>query len=344
MKFMKHKCYTSWVIIFLLANCTIHHLKINEAPAQRFKNSRQVDRKNLELDRIIPALKKGNATDQLTQSYNSDSLVHLLETGCCIEISKKSDYILRYSTNISEDMPFPISPIFFLLTLGIFPVVENADASVKFQVVEKSSERIIKEYNYRTNHKYVTSWLSIIASLFLWGDEWSLSMFNSHSYPQEMLVYNFEKDFILDLHKFDFSTNQSQANERYAILPIYYSHSKDKETSEVIRDKVETLLVKKKYTVLERAKILEITKEFKLSQVGLTRNDQVEIGRMLNASNLILSEILELNKADNKLEFSVKNLEVKSGRIIWKYEFVVNELMISESINEAMGELENRIK
>lgn len=330
--------------------CTIHNLKINGNPAVKYKNPLQAEKKNLDLDRIIPDNKKSDNFENLIQSYNSDSMNKKFNKGCCITINKNANYILRYSTEINEEMPFPISPIFFLLTLGISPVVEVADANVKFQIVEKNTDKVKQEYLYQISHVYITSWLSMISSLFLWGDHWDLAMFHSHEFPQDMIISQFEKDFLHDLsnQKVNFipaSTGAKISGKgRYAILPVTYSHSKDKETSDVIRDKVETVLVNKNYTVLERSKLNEIIKEFRLAQTGLTRNDQIELGKMLNANNLVLIEILELNKSDNQLEFSVKNLDVESGQILWKYEFLIDESKISSSINKAMSELETKIK
>lgn len=341
----------SILLAFLfLQFCTLHNLKINGNPAIKYKNPLQAEKKNLALDRIIPDNKKSDNFENLIKSYNSDSMNRKFDKGCCIEIKKNSDYTLRYSTEINEEMPFGISPIFFLITLGISPVVEVADANVKFQIVETNSDKVKQEYKYQISHVYITSWLSILASLFLWSDHYDLAMFHSHEFPQEMIISQFEKDFLQDLsnQKINFipiaSSNRDIAKKRYAILPVKYSHSKDRETSDVIRDKIETVLVNKNYTVLERSKLNEIIKEFKLAQTGLTRNDQIELGKLLNANNLVLIEILELNKSDDKLEFSVKNLEVESGQILWKHEFLIDESKISTSINKAMQELETKIK
>lgn len=347
---MKNIRFFFWIFCLLYLNCTLHHLKIDGNPAVRYLNPIQEDKKKFNLDRVTAKTKISDNFDRLLESYNSDNLSHLLEKGGNIQIDKNANYTMRYSIDITEDMPFPISPIFFLLTLGFSPVVETTDGFVTIQLMDNSSEKVIKEYRYEVTHKYVTSWLSIVASLILWGDEWNLAMFHNHGFPQEMIVSKFQKDFYTDLsnQKLSFVSNpkneKRSQKERYAILPVIYSHSKDKETSDVIRDKIETVLVNKKYTVLERTKMNEITREFKLAQTGLTRNDQIELGKMLNATNLILTEILELNQDDKHLEFSIKNLDVESGQILWKYEFSIDESKISESINKAMEGLKSLIQ
>ena len=347
---MKNIQFFFGLFCLLHLNCTLHHLKIDGSPAVRYVSPVKEDRTKFDLDRITAKKKISDNFDRLVESYNSDALTNLLEKGGYIQIDKNANYTLRYSIDITEDMPFPISPIFFLLTLGIFPVVETTDGFVTIQLIDNSSEKIIKEYRYEVAHKYVTSWLSIVASLILWGDQWDLAMFHNHGFPQEMIVSKFQKDFYTDLsnQKILFVSNSKNEKrypkERYAILPVIYSHSKDKKTSDVIRDKIETVLVNKKYTVLERTKMNEITKEFKLAQTGLTRNDQIELGKMLNATNLILTEILELNQDDKHLEFSIKNLDVESGQILWKYEFTIDETNLSESINKAMEGLKSSIE
>ena len=159
--------------------------------------------------------------------------------------------------NISPS-PVPFSPIFFLLTLGISPVVETTDGFVTIQLIDNSSEKIIKEYRYEVTHKYVTSWLSIVASLILWGDQWDLAMFHNHGFPQEMIVSKFQKDFYTDLsnQKILFVSNSKNEKrypkERYAILPVIYSHSKDKKTSDRLYDRTG------QRSVLVQTRLLEV--------------------------------------------------------------------------------------
>ncbi|MBK8393810.1 MAG: hypothetical protein IPL26_00985 [Leptospiraceae bacterium] len=346
---MKYSTILLLLHCIFLFHCTLHNFKINGKAVTRIDNPKQIERKKFVLERELPETKISANFDNLLHSYNSDSLLHLFEKGCCIQIDKKSDYLLKYSTKIKEDMPFPIAPIFFLLTLGFFPVAEISEGTTEFQILNRSKNEVIKVYRYQTEHKYYTSWLSILASLFLWGDEWDLTMFHSHNFPQESITSKFENDFYLDLLsqrlniQYNSKSETHNKKERYALLPVLFHHTKDKQIADVIRDKIETVLVNKKYIVLERVKLNEIFNEFKLAQNSLSRTDQIEIGKLLNANNLILTEILELNQSDKKLEFSVKNLEVESGQILWKYEFSVDESNTTESLNNAIHELNEKI-
>ncbi|MCB1179275.1 MAG: hypothetical protein KDK36_16965, partial [Leptospiraceae bacterium] len=92
-----------------------------------------------------------------------------------------------------------------------------------------------------------------------------------------------------------------------------------------------------------RAKLTEIMKELRLSQYGITASDEIKVGNLLNATNLIIGEILDVSDEDSTKEFSIKNIEVESGKILWKYEFILNEKDLSNSLNNNMKELSRKI-
>ena len=100
-------------LLFISLNCTMHHFKINDKPAVRHKLPKLTERKNLYIDRVSQNT-KGNANfENLVASYNSENLNRVFENGCCVLINKKSNYTLRYSTNIKEETMFPVSVFFF---------------------------------------------------------------------------------------------------------------------------------------------------------------------------------------------------------------------------------------
>lgn len=330
-------------------NCTLHHYEMSRQPIRMVDSPVWKERKKVNLE-IIPNQKPdGKKNYPIGDSYNSDGIRDYLKRGCCIEVGDDSNLKIRYSTKVKDDLLYPPTVFLWLLTLGIVPVFEKVDADIKVEVLD-SNGNVLKEYNYNIEEHAYNSWLTIPISLILIpNDSFAHSFIHEGlDYPQKFIANKFENDFKEDLAagKISNSTSNNQytrTRSRVAILPIRYQFSKDVNISNAIRDKVETILVNKNYTVVERVKLDEILKEVKLSQSGLTTSEQTKIGNMLNASNLIIGELLDIDRNDSTLEFSLRNIEMETGKIIWKHEFAIDEKNSTQTLNEAMKQLDSKI-
>ena len=65
---------------------------------------------------------------------------------------------------------------------------------------------------------------------------------------------------------------------------------------------------------------------------------------MLNASNLILGEVIEVNRNDASLEFSIRNIDMETGKILWKHEFSIDEQQLTPSLNKAMKDFDSKLR
>lgn len=357
------------VLISILSGCTLHYYKMNGKPIHTENSTPWKEKAKVNFSRVVIL----GEEKLIAKSYNSEDVIQHVRDSCCLHIDKNSPYQVKYSTQVKDNLENPLGVILWMLTLGFFPVIEKVDADVSVKVLD-NSDTVLKEYRYKIEEMAYNSWLTIPISILMFSDDsFAHSYIHSFSYPQKFIIHRFENDFIQDLvtgnlkdgsipNNFTNNSTESKpskattiekpatekkeafnSNYKIAILPIKYNYPKDSNIAEAIRDKVETLMVNKGYTVIERMKLDEILKEMKLSQAGLTTSEQIKIGNMLNATNLLIGEILELNSNDSFLEFSIRSIDVNSGKILWKYELSVDERNIAESLNKSMFILDSKI-
>ncbi|HNH06982.1 MAG TPA: CsgG/HfaB family protein [Leptospiraceae bacterium] len=332
----------SLLALFLL-HCSLHSYKLNGEEIRTKRVAPNELSVNYDIHRKTPA----NENDELTRGYNKESLYNIIERSCCIRRSPNSNIIMKYETDVKGELRYPLTVFFWMATLGIIPVFEEAIATVTVTLEKKDTGEIINQFTYRIDEYVIHSWLTIPFGLTLSGSESHSLSFLHSEYPMEFITDRLAYDLLRGGSRPALTENKTPpsltpASSKVAVLPFNYKFKKHEHLSETLRDKVETLLVNKKYTVLDRMNLKQILKEMKLSQTGLTIADQIKIGKMMNATNLITGEILETNDKDDISEFSVKNIDIQTGKIIWKHEFQISENS-SSSLNSAIQELGNRI-
>ena len=344
---------TTLFVVCIFINCTLHHYKIGNQSIQMVESPSKKEKTKLFLERVNPPEDNSKKDNSIAQSYNSAAIYSYMRNGCCIEIEENANLKIKYQATVKDDLLYAPTVFLWIFTLGIIPVFEKIDADVKIEVIDTQKNQVLKDYNYHIDERTYNSWLTIPISLLLFSnDSFSHSFLHMFDYPQKFIANRFEKDFVEDLSLGNFSEQAISQNikrnnstkSRVAILPIKYQYSKDVAVANAIRDKVETVLVNKNYTVVERVKLDEILKELKLSQSGLTVSDQAKIGNMLNASNLIMGEIIEVNRHDTSLEFSIRNIDMETGKILWKYEFSIDEQELTPSLNKAMKDFDGKLR
>ena len=106
------------------------------------------------------------------------------------------------------------------------------------------------------------------------------------------------------------------------------------EAAGVIRDALESSLIKTGWQIIERKKIFNVIRELELQNTGLTLENGVKIGKMLNADVIVLGQVtsyVQGQVADKsptgKLEhttvgFNVRAVNIESSVIMWKINVV----------------------
>ena len=114
----------------------------------------------------------------------------------------------------------------------------------------------------------------------------------------------------------------------YAILPFEDRNSAKykaeyPDAAEVVRDAFETAFLQTEHRVVERRKLQSMLTELKLSMSGLTDEQGIKVGKMLNADIIIFGTVKSYYKgsllgAYTTVGFSVRAVQVESGLILWK--------------------------
>ena len=339
-------CYLCSSIFY---SCTLHQYTINHNNVELIKNRPLSNRISIEVVRNELEL-TGSRHDEF-RSYNSEKLESYLYQGCCFSMDKNSNYVIKYDANVTNELLYPLTVFLFLGTAGIFPVLEETVATITVSFEDKNGKPI-KELHYTIQDNFVTSWLSIPLSFFFLSDSYALAMFYDTDHPQKLVANQIESDLYVNLASGNFVSTQEKNNstlltnngQRIAILPIVYKSAKYEVLAESMRNKLETLMVSKRHTVVERLMIQHIIEELKLNQSGLTENNTIKLGQMLNASHIIVGEIFDVNANDQMIEFSVKSIEIESGKIVWKYDYEMDETDIVKASKKTLSDLEGKLR
>jgi len=119
--------------------------------------------------------------------------------------------------------------------------------------------------------------------------------------------------------------------------------------SGVIRDALESSLLKTGWQIIEREKIFKIMDELEIQASGLTLKDGVKIGKMLNADVIVIGQVTAYvqgavadKSPTGKLEhttvgFNVRAVNIESGVIMWKINVVDSDKNIFTYTNPVQG-------
>ncbi len=106
------------------------------------------------------------------------------------------------------------------------------------------------------------------------------------------------------------------------------------EAADVIRDAMESSLIKTGWQIIEREKMYKIINELELQNSGLTMENSVKIGRMLNADVIVIGQVTSYVQGavsdksptgvleHTTVGFNARAVNVEGGVIIWKINVV----------------------
>ncbi len=99
---------------------------------------------------------------------------------------------------------------------------------------------------------------------------------------------------------------------------VIYKDTREKQMTELF----ETFLMKNRYKIIERGKINTLIKELGFSKKGITENQGLKIGKMLNADAMVFGTISRLTFRKKYktiyIVVSIKSLSVETGELLWK--------------------------
>jgi hypothetical protein len=121
---------------------------------------------------------------------------------------------------------------------------------------------------------------------------------------------------------------KSQAPPNYAVLPFAnqttgLGKGLYPEAPDVVREAVETALLKGGYRVIERGQLERVLAEVAFSNSGFTEADRIKVGQLASADLLVFGSVTRYLGGRGRaleIEFSIKAVEVQTGAIVWKGE------------------------
>ena len=123
----------------------------------------------------------------------------------------------------------------------------------------------------------------------------------------------------------DFNIHQPQV---YTILPFEDRNAEKykadyPDAADIVRDAFETAFLKTRNRIVERRKLQSLLSEKKLALTGLTEEQGIEIGKMLNTDIVVFGTVKSFYKGSilgsyTTVGFSVRAVTVSTGEIVWK--------------------------
>lgn len=138
------------------------------------------------------------------------------------------------------------------------------------------------------------------------------------------------------------------------VLPLENSNSEKykehfPEATTVVRNALESSLLKTGWQIIERERIDRVINELELQTSGLTVENSVKIGRMLNADAIVVGQVTSYvqgavsdRSPTGELEhttvgFNVRAVNVSSGVIMWNINVVDSDMNIFTYTNPVQG-------
>lgn len=109
---------------------------------------------------------------------------------------------------------------------------------------------------------------------------------------------------------------KNENKPKIAIMDFAYTDQRKSEGSQIVRERITTILAgKKNLSLIERGMLKKVLEELKLQELGITDVQQAsKIGNILGADYLILGTLNDVEK--NKTEINARIVEVKTSKII----------------------------
>lgn len=352
------------ILLVLLCSCTFHRYQFknrssqNQNPIKNIKPKLSVELKDyLSYQQYNDSEEKkssNNITKTHYQSYLPENPKNLFVFHCCLKLQEHAKWQIKYSFEHRADDQLLALTIFpGLLTLLIFPVIEKFEFLINIEIIEKQSNEIRLSYTYPIDELAITSWLTIpfgLVAAIINSDTYTQSAFFSHQHPAKIIQKRFEKDLALDIPKLKLSSKKSINNHnkyklpanKYAVIITDNSNQKYSKIAVRLHNKLESLLIKKNKQVLERNRLEEVLKEIRLSQQGLTK-EGLEVGNLENVTNIIRGELNPALESKGFIELTLKDIDVKTGQIHWKYTYRIDTENPDIFIRSILASLQKRI-
>lgn len=263
---------------------------------------------------------------QDVESYYSSEILSQFRKSALFLLNPNAHIQIRIRSSAEEVKPPVLSIIPFIVTIGLFPMIERTNGRVEFELYEEETNKVLKSYKYPIEHRSIFG----IAPLLLgpivpiFSDRFDHSQNKKNFAIMRVAFQQFEQDLKADLgHLKELSAHFTQDEaHRFAFVSLAKTDEPGSQIFTDIYSELEKKFIKHGILLVERNRLDKVLSEIQLSLSGITENSRLKLGKLLEADRLILMdhfEYIPYNRQayDGKFAFSIRCIDVQTGRIIW---------------------------
>ncbi|TGN19161.1 hypothetical protein [Leptospira idonii] len=338
---MKKILLTCLLAGFFQLNCFLHHANVSgdfygaknlvslnfgdKARSLPIKIEFDTREKNFIFEKLRKKGQNIKVDPNLVEGYYSEEIISNFRSSKLFNHNPDANIKVRIYSTIEEVRDPVLTRIPNIITLGLFPAITRTYGRVEFELFDDKTNTILKSFKYPIHHR-----MFLTAGAFVLGP--ILPMFsNRFDHSQNERTYAIMRvafqQFEIDLHD-TLQNNEAllakftvEKPSVFAFLPFQPEKPPETEVYPILYSELEAAFVARGLKLVERKELHKVFEEITFSQTGLTENSRNKIGTMLNADRVIIVSDLKYVPAQNarpmELGFSVRCVDVKTGRIIW---------------------------
>ncbi|TGL12867.1 hypothetical protein [Leptospira meyeri] len=191
------KRLSQFVLVFALSfsvSCNLHYFSIADRASKNLEANETLQQGKIRFN-LVRRVESGKPN-----LYNSSALEYELAKSKLFKLSQTTKVELTYTSSSGVNSA-GISAVLFLLTLGIFPSLEESHSWVTFTLSNRDDKKLIRDYTYPIKGRRINSWLTIpfylVLPIFSKSFDGGIE-YNTSSASIRLLVDAFEADFAND--------------------------------------------------------------------------------------------------------------------------------------------------
>ncbi|PJZ55533.1 hypothetical protein CH367_18805 [Leptospira barantonii] len=262
------------------------------------------------------------------ESYYSTEILSQFRKSPLFILNPNAEILLRIKSSVEDVKPPVLSILPFIGTVGLFPMIESTNGRVEFELYDEKKNQVIRTYKYAVDHRSFFG----IAPLFFGPILPALTDRFDHSQNKKtfsimrVAFQQFEKDLKNDLGQAPELTSRFIQGEphHFAFVSMGKTGDPGYEIFSELYTSIESIFLRHGLSLVERNRLNPVIAEIQLSLSGLTESSRLQLGKLLNADRLILMDDFDYvqgpqssSSKDGKIAFSLRCLEVQTGRILW---------------------------
>ncbi|MBM9578128.1 hypothetical protein JWG45_13305 [Leptospira sp. 201903070] len=260
------------------------------------------------------------------ESYYSPEILSQFRKSPLFLLNPNAQILIRIRSSVEEVKPPVLSVIAFLLTAGLFPMIERTNGRIEFEIYEEKTNLVLKSYKYPIEHRSIFGFAPVVLGPIIpaFSERFDHSQNKKNFAIMRVAFQQFEKDLSADLAQSkEFNSHFLQGEpHRFAFVSLAKTTDQGFDFFSDVYSTLEKSFLKHGIFLVERKRLDQVISEIQLSLSGITNNSRLQLGRLLDADRLILMDNFDYSPSDSKayrvgFSFSIRCVDVQTGKIIW---------------------------